>query len=216
MRDNGPVRLPLSNVLIHWRFNKLTHIPAEIDDGDHVEVTNKVYGALAVAVLRGLKKAGRLDKEAFPSLESLLKNITSVGETLEGVGCDSDYVPVARGIARRLFKDKSKADLELEQKQREEWFKGIKDKEEKEIMAPAMKSIAKEKEGKQWYMKGEVANEDARNSSLSLGPVYKEYKAFLSEVPKFPMKGPSWDIADWTPAEKKAFSFDGMMDSDDY
>ena len=191
-------------------------VQLEVDDGDHVKVTNKVYGALAVAVLRGLKKAGRLDKQSFPSLESLLEGIASLGETLEGAGCKSAYIPVARGIARRLFKDKSKADFELEQKWREEWFKNIKDKEEKKLMAPAMESIAKDKEEDRWYMKGDVANEDARNSSLSLGPVYKEYKTFLNDVPKYPMKGPSWDIAEWTPAEKKAFSFDGMMDPDDY
>ncbi|KAJ3532476.1 hypothetical protein NMY22_g7726 [Coprinellus aureogranulatus] len=195
-------------------FMDYEDIWTQIDDAERVELTNKLYGALAVALLRGLKKAGRLDKESFPSLEYLLKGITSIGDTLDDVGCESsDYTRVSRGIARRLFKDKSKEDFDLEKKQRKEWLKSIKDKEEKGIMKAEMKIVEKQKDQEPWYMEGEVCDEDKRNSSYSLSTVYKEYKAYVPPAPKgvsrllTPTFG--WDIEEWPEKKKKQYSFEG-------
>lgn len=117
-----------------------------------MELTSKAYGALAIAVLRGLKKDGKLDKASFPSLETLLQGIT--GEEL-----------------------------------------------------------AKEKGAKAWHMEGEVCREDQRDPAFSLTPIWKEYRSYLKGVPEGPMRGPSWDICNWSEADKRAFQFD-FMDSD--
>ena len=183
----------------------------ECDDGRLVKLTQKVYGALAVAVLRGLKKDNKLDQASLPSLESLLHAIVDCAETLGDD--DADYASVARGIARRLFKDKTDADFALEQKQRESWLATITDEEDREELTSIIQEMAKEKGEKPWYMKGSVCSEDKRISSLSLTPVWKEYKTYLSGVPEGPMRGPSWDIRHWSDAEKRPFQFK-FMDSD--
>lgn len=190
-----------------------------IDDGDHVRITNKAYGALAVAVMRGLKKTGRLSKESFPSLECLLRNIIEIGDMLDGVGCESEYRLPIRAIARRLFKDKTKEDFALEQKQREEWVKGIKDKEVKKKLTSALKDLVKEmkEETEPWYMKGPILDEDRRNSEYSLNPVYKEYKAFLGPrnkmyiVPRDMAVG--WDIGEWSDKARAQYSYAAMGDA---
>jgi hypothetical protein len=120
---------------------------------------------------------------------------------------------VARGIARRLFKDKTDADFALEQKQREEWLETITDEEDRKKLTSIIQDIAKERREKPWYMKGDVCSEDKRISSLSLTPVWKEYRTYLAGVPEGPMRGPSWDIRDWSDAEKRPFQFK-FMDSD--
>lgn len=206
----------LSNTpALSYDTERLRHVG--VDDGEHVEISNKAYGALAVAVMRGLKKANRLNKESFPSLEYLLRNIVDVGENLDGVGCESEYTLPIRAIARRLFKDKTKEDYALEQKQREEWAKGIKDKEDKKLMTSAVKDLAKElKKGEEpWYMKGEVRDEDKRNSEYSLNPVYKEYKAFLGPkkmyiVPRDAAYG--YEIGEWGPQARAKYSYAAMGD----
>ncbi|KAF5333277.1 hypothetical protein D9611_002577 [Ephemerocybe angulata] len=189
----------------------------QIDDGDRVKLTNKAYGALAVAVLKGLKKESRLDKASFPSLECLLESMSVVAEMMEGCGCKCVYGKVARNIARRLFNDKSEADFALEQKQREEWFNALTDMEEKEAMAPGMNDRADWKKAKAeaWFVKGAVFDEDKRNSDLSYTPVWKEYRDYLQEVPSGPMRGPCWDISEWEEFEKKPFQFKFMGDDDE-
>ncbi|RXW21964.1 hypothetical protein EST38_g3917 [Candolleomyces aberdarensis] len=181
----------------------------QCDDGDLVKLTIKTYGALAVAVLRGLKKDNKLDQASFPSLESLLHAIVDTAEMLDED--DADYAMVARGIARRLFKDKTEADFALEQKQREEWLATITDEEDRNELTPIIQDMAKENGvAEPWYMKGDVLSEDKRISSLSLTPVWKEYKSHLADVPEGPMKGPSWDIRNWSDADKRPFQFNFM------
>lgn len=185
---------------------------AECDDGERVEVTNKVYGASAVTVLRGLHKAGRLNPAEFPSLENLLKTIASFGETMESCGCDSDYAKLARAIARRLFKDKTEADLALEKARLNEWVESVEDKEEKDEIEAELKEKEEEDDdgsGKPWFKKGKICDEDEKDPDWVLTRVWKEYKSHLSSVPSGPMRGPgSWDISKWSAAQKKPFEFD--------
>ncbi|KAJ2931715.1 hypothetical protein H1R20_g5504, partial [Candolleomyces eurysporus] len=183
----------------------------QCDDGHLVTLTIKTYGALAVAVLRGLKKDNKLDQASYPSLESLLHGIVDLAETLDKD--DADYAMVARGIARRLFKDKTDADFALEQKQREEWLETITDEEDRNELTPIIQDMAKENGAEPWYMEGDVCSEDKKISSLSLTPIWKEYKSHLAGVPEGPMKGPSWDIRNWSDADKRSFQLN-FMDSD--
>jgi len=191
---------------------------AECDDGERVQVTNKVYGASAVTVLRGLHKAGRLNPAEFPSLENLLKTIASFGETMESCSCSSHYAKLARAIARRLFKDKTEADLALEKARLNEWVESFEDKKERdEIKADLKEKEEEDDDGseKSWFKKGKICDEDEKDPDWVLSRVWKEYKSHLSSVPSGPMRGPgSWDINKWSAAQKKPFEFgnDGSED----
>jgi len=84
------------------------------NNGERTQLTNQAYGACLVAILRGLKKAGRLDVTNFLSLETILRNAADWGDAMEGMNAGSPYYVVCRGIGERLFKDKSDETLALE------------------------------------------------------------------------------------------------------
>lgn len=192
----------------------------QCDDGERVQVTNKVYGASAVAVLRGLQKAGRLNPAEFPSLENLLKTIASFGEMMESCSCNSDYAKLARAIARRLFKDKTEEDLALEKARLNEFIESIEDKEERDEVKADLKEKEEEDDDeseKFWFRKGEICDEDEKDPDWVLSRVWKEYKSHLSSVPSGPMRGPgSWDINKWSAAQKKPFEFEKHGSEDEF
>lgn len=183
----------------------------ECDDGERVELTNSAFGAIAVAVLKGLKKEGRLNAEALPSLEYCLKNISSLGDMMCEVGLDCSYADVSRGIAKRLFEKKTKQTKEAEIRYRQAWVHSLTDKDLKKAMEQANREMSNN-ESKPWFTEGDTASEDANNREFAITRTWKEYKAYLAGAPRDPMHGPSWDISSWTDAEKAPFLFSEMDD----
>jgi len=190
----------------------------ECDDGNRVEITNRAIGASAIAVLRGLDKENKLDGTHFPSLETLLKNLVTLGGEMDGMCESSSYGLLCNAIARRVFKDKSKEEFTLEITQMKEWIDG-RDEEDKEEASAELKALEEERkspEFKPWYRKGKVCNEKDKNPDFTLSRVWKEYKEYISGVPSLPMRGPAkWDISKWTAAERRPFEFSAMDDEDD-
>jgi hypothetical protein len=183
------------------------------NDGERTELTNKAYGACIVATMRGLKKDGRLDTTNFPALETLLRNTTEWGEAMKGMGCDSPYYNVCKGIGKRLFKDKSDETVALEKARLEEWIAGLDEGEQATVRA-GMKEEEEAAEGhveKPWYADACDWYENDRDENFVMTRVWKEYKDYLRDCPTAPLRGPmEWDITEWTEEEKKEFSFDSM------
>ncbi|KAJ3531510.1 hypothetical protein NM688_g7564 [Phlebia brevispora] len=184
-----------------------------IDDGEQTELTDRVYGASLVTVLRALKKENRLSPEHFPSLETILKLAT---EWSKGMPQSLDYHTVLQGIGKRLFKDKSAETLALEKARVEEWIDGLPKEDRKRVreMIKEQKEEDKELYGKnkkkEWW-DNDRAWEDDDDTDLTLSRVWKDYKAHLREYPNVPMRGPMvWDINDWTEVEKAPFLFSNM------
>jgi len=185
------------------------------DDGERTVLTNKVYGACIVATMRGLKKDGRLDTTNFPALETLLKNAAEWGEAMKGMGCDSPYYIVCKGIGKRLFKDKSDETVALEKARVEEWLASLSTKEQESLRAQMKEDAdAEAAEGhieKPWYTGARDRDEDDKDDDYAMSRVWKEYKEYLANTPTMPLRGPmNWDISEWTEEEKKEFSFDNM------
>ena len=153
-----------------------------------------------------------MDATHFPSLENLLKNIVEVGSYMDDIGCESKYKLLCKAIARRVFKNKTEADIALDASRLEEWANGLEGDEKKEIKAQ-LKKISDERAAgstkiKQWYKMGKVCDEDDDDDDFSYYRVWKAYKEFLSGVPTKPLRGPpKWDINKWTAAERSAFEF---------
>lgn len=194
------------------------------EDGDRTSITNKVYGACVITILRALKKEERLDVNNFPSLECLLKNIAEWGDAMKQLSCDHDYFLVCKAIGERLFKDKTNRGLALDEARLQEWANGL-DDNSRDLVRKKLKEIAKKKErapvdGKQekpWYVGAGEDDEDKKDPDFALPRVWKEYKKYLSGVPSKPLRGPeNWDISKWTTAQRKEFEFDvGSVDGDD-
>lgn len=181
----------------------------QCDDGDRVRATNAAFGAIAIAILRGLKKEGRLNVEAFPSLESCLKNIASLGDMMNDIGVECTYANVARGIGKRLFKDKTEEGKDLEIQRRKTWIGSLTNADSKKAMEQALRDMS-EDENKPWFLDGKAADEDVNNREFAITRTWKDYKAYLAGAPRDPMRGPSWDISSWTEDEKSEFLFSEM------
>jgi len=184
------------------------------DDGERVEVTNKVYGATVVTMLRALDKEGCLDAAHFPALEYFLKHVVERCEEIKGMSSSPNYDLVCKAIGRRLFKDKSEEYVTMEKARLKEWMKGLKAKLQAEVR-DGVKGMEKEAREKPWYAGGKSSDEHDKNRDFVLSRVWKEYKEYLKTVPKDPMRGPgTWDISKWTAAQKKEFEFAGMSDDE--
>ncbi|KAH8094884.1 hypothetical protein BXZ70DRAFT_342219 [Cristinia sonorae] len=186
-----------------------------IDDGERVELTDKVFGASFVTIVRALKNENRLDVEHFPSLETVLGTTSAWGLAMTGFGGMGKYYKVANGIGRRLFKDKSPETIALEKARVEEWLLTLPAEEQEEIKK--MREEAEEDEDEEdeeddgeWFEeKGYDEDYDHRNFVLS--KVWKEYKGHLQTCPTKPLRGPpEWDISKWSAAQRAQFSFDNM------
>ncbi|KDR83899.1 hypothetical protein GALMADRAFT_86570 [Galerina marginata CBS 339.88] len=189
---------------------------AHCDDGDRVDITNRTIGVCAIAVLCGLDDNDLLHSVHFPSLENLLKRLVSLSE-----GMDCQYGLPCKAIARRVFQDKSEAEMSLDITRLNEWAIGLEADEKEKAKAQIEKMIeekaaaaARGKRVKPWYAKGDVCDENDSDPDFKLSRVWKDYKECLSGVPRLPMRGPpKWDLSKWSAAERRAFEF-GAMDDD--
>lgn len=194
------------------------------DDSGRTDITNKVYGACLITVLRALKKEHRLNVTSFPSLETLLRNAAEWGETMKDIACPSNYPLVCKAIGKRLFKDKSNEDREVEQARVEEWIETL-DEDDRQRVQKRLREVSKDEADaaangfvpSPWFHGAKERDEDDRDPDYVLSRIWKEYKEYLSSVPTMPMRGPAdWDISKWATEEKKEFEFDaGERDEDD-
>jgi hypothetical protein len=184
------------------------------DDGEGVNVTNKLYGAAVVTLLRALDKGNRLDATHFPTLEYFLRKVAEWCDEMEKMSGSPDYGLVCKAIGRRLFKDKSDAYVAMEKARLEEWINGLEGEDRAEIEED-LKGEESEAKKEPWYADGKSSDEQDKNQDFVLSRVWKEYKEHLATIPKGPMRGPgTWDISKWTAAQKKEFEFDGQSDSE--
>ncbi|TRM67005.1 hypothetical protein BD626DRAFT_566052 [Schizophyllum amplum] len=191
------------------------------DDGERVRLTGTVYGACLVTVLRGLKKAGELNTDAYPALEYLLKPAAELGDSLRGIDAGSDFDLVCKGIGQRLFGSQSRTEMRaLHLARRTAWMETL-DGEEKKLMEEAFADpdaidSDEEQEEKPWWDGGKEGAEDVDDEDFVLSRVWKEYKGYLADVPTKPLRGPpKWDLTKWSKQEKAAFSFDAMGSDDE-
>jgi len=67
-----------------------------------------------------------------------------------------------------------------------------------------------------WFAKGKIDDTELESKAYKVAPVWKEYKAHLTGVPREPLKGPrEWDLNKWSAAAKKEFELDRCSDSED-
>ncbi|KAJ7590663.1 hypothetical protein C8J56DRAFT_933537 [Mycena floridula] len=176
------------------------------DDGDRVAATNVSYGALAVAIFRGLKKQNRLNTEEFPSLEYLLRNIAEFGEQmLELLCCDASYHRVCKAIGWNLFHGKEAANLKRHNARVAEWMKSLSKTERKNMEEED--DDDEEESTDLWYKDGEHEDENEKHKDLALSRVWKEYRDMAKQHP-FPLRGPpTWDLTEWSKKDKAPFLF---------
>lgn len=180
------------------------------DDGDLTQSANKLYGALLLTILKGLKDTDRLSSKAFPNLETVLRAAFEFGEGMNEIGCESSYATTCKAIANGLFKDTTVADRALYEARLHEYADSIDDVEEKketvESFQEYMKKIRKEKVV--WYMKGKVDKDEIKNVGLT-----RAWNDYRGQAPAVPFRGPpEWDLTKWTEEDKKPFLFGNMGD----
>ena len=78
---------------------------AEVDDGDRVIATERVYGTFVVATLRGLEACAQLDEASIPNLERTLQAMADFPEALDARNVP--YGRVVRGYGKKLFGDRT-------------------------------------------------------------------------------------------------------------
>jgi hypothetical protein len=195
------------------------------DDGERVDLTDKVYGASLVTVLRALNNEGRLDAMNFPSLETTLRLATEWGLMMKEMSYTPPYYLVCKVIGKRLFRHKSKHVLALEKARLAEWVSSH-DADERRLLKKNIRkerrdAVAAAEEGrvqKRWYSGAGDFDEDEKDRDFVLSGVWKKYKDYLRNVPKEPLEGPpEWDLKKWTVLEMLPFVSEYLLsDSDDF
>jgi hypothetical protein len=184
------------------------------NDGERTKLTNVVYGASLITVLRALKKEGTLGATHFPSLETILRIAAEWGHEMKGLRAGSKYYRVCKAIGKRLFKDKSPEDKAIEKARPEEWINSIPADEQKEVrkcMKEAEEDPDEDEDEEPWYEGSKASDEDIRDEDFVLSRTWKTYREHLSSVPTKPLRGPAnWDISKWSEAQKAPFKFDNM------
>ncbi len=179
-----------------------------------MNLTDELFGACLVKTLQKLEEDGKLNVETFPNLETVLKEAAKWGDSMPVR--NSRYQIVCRGIGKRLFQSKSPETRAREKAMVEEWIAGLKE-EDRKLVERNMDDEEDEEEDEDedstpWYEQGE-ADEHFKHRSFTFSRVWKEYVAYLKEVPTVPLRGPPvWDLTDWTDEEKAPFLFSNMDD----
>ncbi|KAG6821526.1 hypothetical protein H0H93_000035 [Arthromyces matolae] len=184
------------------------------DDGKRTKKTDKAYGALVVATLRGLEEEGKLDLQHLPNLESFLKVTVRWADQMRGQSCPASYGPYCKRLGAEIVKNKTSEYIEQERAWLTEWIAELEAEDQAEVREEMKEQeeerAADKKAPKPWYANAGNVDED----NLVLSRVWKDYKAYLATVPKGPMRGPSWDISKWPASLKQEFSFDNEEDFD--
>ncbi|KAJ7653480.1 hypothetical protein B0H17DRAFT_1147069 [Mycena rosella] len=161
-------------------FNEMEAYWPMCDDGKRVLLTNKVYGASLVTVLRALKTEGCLDVLHFPGLETTLRHAAQWGEEMKSISCDSDYNLVCKAIGARLFQ-KSEADIISEKARLDAWLTRRTKEERDEFNRMVLEKAEDEEEEEEgpWHAGGSELEEDVKNNDFVFPRVWKEYKDYL-------------------------------------
>ncbi|KAJ7129392.1 hypothetical protein C8R44DRAFT_872666 [Mycena epipterygia] len=165
-------------------FNEFESDWPTVDDGERVDLTNKVYGASLVTVLRALKKDGRLDVSHFPGLETTLRKAAEWGELMKSISCDSDYDLVCKALGARLFQ-KTEADITSEKARLDAWLASRSQEEQAEFHRMVQEKAEDEDEDEEdestepWHAGGSEVDEDVKNKDFVLSRVWKQYKDYL-------------------------------------
>ncbi|KAJ7044610.1 hypothetical protein C8F04DRAFT_1026939 [Mycena alexandri] len=164
-------------------FNELDGDWPMCDDGKHIVLTNKVYGASLVTVLRALKKDARLDASHFPSLETLLRSAADWGDAMKSICCPSDYDLVCKAIGARLFPE-SAADVDAKKARLDAWLASCTEQERvifhRKVRDAAEDEDEEEEEEGPWHAGGSELDEDVKDNDFVLPRVWKEYKDYLA------------------------------------
>ncbi|KAJ6490318.1 hypothetical protein C8R47DRAFT_1215181 [Mycena vitilis] len=167
-------------------FNEFEDDWPMYDDGQRVELTNKLYGASLVTVLRALKADDRLDVSHFPSLETLLRQAAEWGENMKSISCESDYDLVCKAIGARLLQT-SPTDAAAQEKARLDAWLVSRCQEERDEFAQMRRRESEDDDEEDeddedagpWHAGGSDVAEDMENNGLLLLPVWKEYNDYL-------------------------------------
>lgn len=208
---------------------------AHVDDVERVIITEKAYGALAVATVRALEAASLLNEETIPNLEWTLKHIAVCIED-ESPAC----AQVLKGYGKKLFGSRTAEErkqlrlarnaaydefvrhLSHEERERrgdisEEGEDGEEGAEDEDDEDEDMEEDESADNDRPWFADARASDADLKDSSLRVPSIWKQYRRIWSESPHFPLRGPKkWDLTTWTAAEKRKFSFDTMNEDDDF
>lgn len=183
--------------------------PSACEDEDRINITNKVYGAAVVTLLRAIEKTKRLNSANFPSLEDFLRRAVEWGKDMKDMSGDTDYDQFCKAVAKRVFKNKAPADLALDIARLVEFGKTLPEDQDIEV-ENKIKLLEKLFTQKKWFEGAGDADEYGDNPEFVLSRVWRKYKESLQSAPKKPLcGGSSWDITKWPEKTKVEFVLEG-------
>ncbi|TFY70326.1 hypothetical protein EVG20_g2688 [Dentipellis fragilis] len=193
----------------------------QIDNGERVDLTNQAYSALVVKTLHSLAAADPplLNEATLPDLEGALKAIAQWAEDMDGL-VGGPYGVVAKGYGKKLFGERTaeehKRIKEAQDKAYERYVGSLSDAqreergdltpEERKAMLSAQDDEDEEKDEGVWFDGASADDVNTKDDSFKITPVWKAYKECIASFPDGPMRGPCWDLTEWSAAEKKQFS----------
>lgn len=125
---------------------------------------------------------------------------------------------MVRGIGKRLFEKKPKAQTKKEEEWLKEWILSLpeetqekirqgmeEEEEERRKKREEARQRGEEVEEKPWYDEGR-ADEGSQDDDLNLNDAWKAYRKVSEGGLPGPFEGPSsWDITRWTEEDKKPY-----------
>jgi hypothetical protein len=208
-------RLAQSVSHTYFRFSPNLRGLLVCDDSQRVSLTNKLFGACLVTVMRALQNEDRLDAGHIPNLDSLLKMVVDLGTLLNGVSDRVCYDSVCKAIGNRMFAGKDDELKALHFARREAWLDSL-SVEESSAIREAIKEdyILDDEEDEEekepvWYLGANPAHEFHEDDNLLVPYIWEKYEAHLVNAPTIPLKGPpDWDISKWKESDRQQFLMD--------
>lgn len=121
----------------------------------------------------------------------------------------TDYDLFCKAVAKRVFKNKTRADLALDITRLVEFGKTLPEDQGMEV-ENKIKLLEKLFTQEKWFAGAGDADKHSDNPDFGLSHVWREYKECLQSAPKKPLcGGSSWDITRWPEKTKAEFVLEG-------
>jgi hypothetical protein len=173
----------------------------DVEDGDQVRATDKVFGALVIKVIDSMdSEFAEKDMAGFPDLEFYLRTVARIGtKTSDFEG--GEYTHIIKNYARHRLggrtEEERRAYKEAVKKAYGKYYRALPPRQKKNFIDPSYHSENEEddgievEEGEPWF--GQPTAQDANYTieSFPLNEAWKEYKGYLMCV--IPLKIPSED-----------------------
>jgi hypothetical protein len=170
-----------------------THILLDVDDGDQVLATDKVFGALVVKIIKGMdSELAEKGTAGFPDLEFSLRAMARVGALTSGFD-GGEYTHIIKNYARHILggrtEEEQRAYKEALKEAYRKYYRALPTDQKENFLNPSGHNENDEddpmegvEEGEPWFGQPTAQDANYKIESFPLNGAWKHYKELTKYV----------------------------------